>query len=172
MEGALFDGITAQKPSPLGIRDAWNTAYGVNVTGTQVMAHVSVPLLLKSKDPRLLFVISGLSSLANCSTGRVPVSQKGGVSVGWPKPPEPSVITYRASKAALNMLMLDWVRLKVWAISPGFLTTGLGGVGAETMKEHGAGDPAFAGRFIKDVAEGVRDEDVGKVINRDGVDAW
>ena len=51
------------------------------------------------------------------------------------------ITSYRSAKTGLNMLMREWYRLlkndgvKVWAISPGFLATGLGGIGAETLKK-------------------------------------
>ena len=83
-------------------------------------------------------------------------------------------LMYRASKTGMNMMVLDWVRLlkedgvRVWAVSPGFLATGLG-PGAAIMSKAGAQDPALGGRHIRDVVEGRRDEDVGKVVRRDGV---
>lgn len=76
------------------------------------------------------------------------------------------------------MVVLDWARVlkedgvKVFAISPGFLATGLAGVGAATLKSLGAGDPSLGGIFIKDVVEGKRDADVGLVINSGGVQPW
>lgn len=59
--------------------------------------------------------------------------------------------------------------MKVFGISPGFLATGLSGMGSEFMRNIGAGDPSTGGDFIRDVVEGKRDEDAGKIINRDGV---
>jgi hypothetical protein len=76
------------------------------------------------------------------------------------------------------MMMLDWVRMlkpdgvKVFCISPGFLATNLGGMGPEMLKKFGAGEPSVGGVFIKDVVEGKRDDDTGKVINKDGVQPW
>lgn len=61
--------------------------------------------------------------------------------------------------------------MKVWAISPGFLATNLGG-DPEAAKKMGALDPGVAGPFICGVLEGQRDDDVGKVISRDGVQPW
>jgi len=97
---------------------------------------------------------------------------------GWPKPKSFGFTSYRTSKAATNMMMCEWMRIfkqdgvKIWGISPGFLATGLGGVGAEKLKAMGAEDPALGGNFVKDVLEGKRDGDVGKVIRRDAVQAW
>jgi NAD(P)-dependent dehydrogenase (short-subunit alcohol dehydrogenase family) len=51
------------------------------------------------------------------------------------------VTSYRSSKTGLNMLMREWAKIlkndgvKVFAISPGFLATGLAGVGAEQLKK-------------------------------------
>ena len=59
----------------------------------------------------------------------------------------------------------------MWCISPGFLATGLGG-NPEVSKKLGAGDPATAGDFVKSVLEGERDDDVGQVIVRGGVQPW
>lgn len=67
--------------------------------------------------------------------------------------------------------MLHEDGVKVWGISPGFLATGLGG-NPERSKQIGAGDPSVAGVFIRGVLEGSRDDDVGKVILRDGVQPW
>ena len=67
--------------------------------------------------------------------------------------------------------MLKEDSVKVWCISPGFLATGLGGT-QEANKKFGAGDPAAAGQFVRSVLEGQRDDDVGRVIVRDGVQPW
>ncbi len=61
--------------------------------------------------------------------------------------------------------------VKTWAVSPGFLATRLGG-DQEANKKMGAGDPALGGGFIKDIVEGNRDADIGKVITRDGIQPW
>lgn len=67
-------------------------------------------------------------------------------------------------------MMREWTRelkndgVKVFAISPGFLATGLAGVGAEKLKSLGALDPSEGGKFIRDVVEGKRDADTGKII--------
>lgn len=167
-----------EKPGAAGIREAWDHTYSLNVTSTQVFTYKFAPLLLKSAHPRLLFVTSGLSSLTTCSGGANSALAGRPVPAGWPKPPVPSMIAYRSSKAALNMMMLDWARMlkedgaKVWCISPGFLATGLGSIGADHLKKMGAGDPSLGGNFIKDVVEGKRDEDAGNVINRDGIQPW
>ncbi|KAJ4370826.1 hypothetical protein N0V86_008519 [Didymella sp. IMI 355093] len=176
--GGSFDGLMRNDPSPSAIRAAWNKSYSVNVTSTQVFTTTFMPLLLASPSPRLLFVTSGLSSLDTASAGKISATIREPSKPGWPKPFSPSQIAYRSSKTALNMMMLDWVRqlepdgVKVFGISPGFLATGLGGMGPEFMKKIGAGDPSTGGEFIKEVVEGRRDGDAGRVISKDGIQPW
>ncbi|KAF2684472.1 NAD(P)-binding protein [Lentithecium fluviatile CBS 122367] len=175
--GGTFDGIMLENPSAKGIREAWDHTYSLNVTSTDVFTRAFAPLLLKSSQPRLLFVTSGLSSLRTCSDGSIGVLATS-VPAGWPKPKTPGALAYRTSKVALNMLMLEWTRLlkadgvAVFCISPGFLATGLGGIGKEKLKQMGAGDASLGGIFIKDVVEGARDDDSGKVVNSAGLQPW
>lgn len=42
----------------------WAKTWDVNVTGTHLLTSALMPLLLKSPDPRLLFVTSGAARLA------------------------------------------------------------------------------------------------------------
>jgi NAD(P)-dependent dehydrogenase (short-subunit alcohol dehydrogenase family) len=155
-------------------REMWNKSWDVNVSGTQVMTLAFVPLLLQSSDPRLLFITSGTSTLAGTENKALAVNQY--PTKGWPKTGF-AVPAYRSAKTGLNMLMREWHRtlhedgVKVFAISPGWLATGLGN-NTEMMKKMGAGDPEIAGPFIKNVIEGQRDEDAGKIINKDGIQPW
>lgn len=76
-------------------------------------------------------------------------------------------------------MMLEWHRVltndgvKVWAIAPGFLATGLAG-GVERMKAMGAGDASLGGTAIKNVIEGKRDHETGKVVREydTGTQPW
>lgn len=67
--------------------------------------------------------------------------------------------------------MREWVRVlredgvKIWAISPGFLATGLAGMGRDNLRKMGALEPSVGGEFVRDVVEGKRDADVGKIIS-------
>ncbi|KZL85279.1 short-chain dehydrogenase, partial [Colletotrichum incanum] len=159
------------------LRQNFNKSYDVNTSGTHVITHVFVPLLLKSSDPRILFVTSGLSNLRSAETlSMVPFQPQSVPLAGWPKPFTMQA-GYHSSKVALNMVMLNWHWLlkadgvKVWCIFPGFLTTGLGG-NPELLKKMGAGEPSQGGILIKRVVEGERDADVGKVVNKDGIQSW
>lgn len=121
---------------------------------------------------------SALSSLDTCAGGFDSKLVTTAPPKGWPKPLSPTPTAYRSSKTALNMLMLYWTRTlymdgaKVFCVSPGFLATGLGGMGPDFLKKMGAADASVGGEFIKDVVEGKRDEDTGKVIDKNGVQPW
>lgn len=170
--GAAFDGQIAE--GKLTMREMWNKSWDVNTVGTHILTHTFIPLLLKSSDPRLLFITSGTSTLTDSGDTSVPINIS--PPKGWPKQGI-SVAAYRSSKTGMNMMVRDWVRtlkadgVKIWAISPGFLATGLGG-GQERNKKMGGGDPALGGGFIREVVEGARDADVGLVVRRGGVQPW
>ncbi|CBF73678.1 uncharacterized protein ANIA_07999 [Aspergillus nidulans FGSC A4] len=165
--GATFD--FDYNASKVTLRECFNKAYDVNVTGATVLTHTLAPLLIKSSDPRLLF-IAGLSMMTVAMKEYFPTPP---LPAGWPKKVEFETIGYRCSKTALNMLMLDWNhklkadKVKVWAVGPGMLETDLGGQ-RELAKKMGLGSATLGGTLIRDVVEGARDQDVGRVIQRDG----
>lgn len=161
--GAQFD--QQIQNGQMTAREAFNKTFDVNVTATHIMTSTFLPLLLQSEDPRLLFITSGLSSLeiasdSNHSRYIVPPA-------GLPKTVAAS--SYKSAKAGLNMIMVEWTRIlkndgvKVWAIAPGFLATGLVG-GVDHMKKMGAGDASLGGAAIRGVVEGKRDADVGMIV--------
>ena len=126
------------------IREGYNKAWNINVSGTQVLTTMFMSLLLKSTEPRLMFITSGTSSLIETDKFDSPPLARINASppAGWPKEQSVNPITsYRSSKAGLNMMMREWARIvkedgvKVWCISPGFLATGLGGIGPEQLKK-------------------------------------
>ena len=132
-----------------------------------------MPLLLKSVDPRLIFV-SRLSQITLASQAYFPTPPQ---PAGWPKKLDFETIAYRCSKTALNMLMLDWNHklkedgVKVWGVGPGMLATNLENI-PERLKEMGAGHPSIGGKLLKSVVEGERDADVGKIVQKDGLVPW
>lgn len=172
--GANYD--IAHLKGEMGLRDSFTKAYNTNVAGTHVMTHTFMPLLLKSTDPRLIFV-AGLANITRAAENYFPAPN---VPAGWPKPnPGFEVISYRASKCALNMLMLDWNYklqadgVKVWCVGPGMLATNLGGFGKEKAAAMGAGHPSAGGDIIRRVVEGERDADTGKIVIKDGgISPW
>ncbi|KXT16733.1 hypothetical protein AC579_5232 [Pseudocercospora musae] len=169
--------------STLSIREGFNRTYDTNVTGTHILTHALMPLLLNSRTPKLIFMCSGVSSLAETTRSGAfgPSGLYDSPPEGWPKASvrTPAGLAYRASKAGLNMLMRDWARVlkhdgvKVWGVSPGFLATRFADWTEDEMREMGAVDASIGGAFVKDVVEGRRDVDVGKIVKRDGtVQAW
>ncbi|KAL8284048.1 hypothetical protein RQP46_005161 [Phenoliferia psychrophenolica] len=133
------------------MRQAWTTMYDINVTGTQIMTQTFVPLLLKSSGPKLIFITSGTSSIEEASQGLPFTATK--PPAGWPKPATFNYSGYRRCKAGMNMMFVEWGRIlqndnvKMWAISPGFLATGLAGVGRERLLSMGAKEPSVGGEF-------------------------
>ena len=138
------------------------------------MTYTFLPLLLKSSDPRLLFV-GGLSQITKAANGFFPATPP--QPAGWPKRVDFETIGYRCSKTAMNMLMLDWNYklkadgVKVWAVSPGMCITDLGGL-PDSIKakfaEMGAEHPRQGGDIIRRVIEGERDGDTGKFVSKNG----
>lgn len=152
--GAGFDGPL--RDGELSVREAWNKSWDTNVSGTQVLTTEAIPLLLRSNDPRLIFITSGTSTLTMTEKFDHPALQRINASPapGWPKPKEINPLeSYRSSKTGLNMMMRQWHRIllndgvKVWAISPGFLATGLNGVGVEQLKKVSQ-DSSLDNRFV------------------------
>ncbi|KAL9621342.1 MAG: hypothetical protein Q9160_004233 [Pyrenula sp. 1 TL-2023] len=159
----------------LPMRQIWNQSWNVNVTGTQILTFTFIPLLLRSSNPRLLFITSGTSTLAGTENMAIAVNHI--PPKGWPKQ-SLGLAAYRSSKTGMNMMMREWYRIlkgdgvKVWCVSPGMLATGLGGGGAQALKEMGAADPATGAAFVRRVVEGERDKDVGLVVSSGGVQPW
>ncbi|KAF1995814.1 NAD(P)-binding protein [Amniculicola lignicola CBS 123094] len=170
--GATFDLEYLKGTTTL--RESFTKAYDTNVAGTNVLTHTFIPLLLKSSDPRLIFV-AGLANITLASQKYFPTPP---LPAGWPKNIDFETIGYRCSKVALNMLMVDWNHklkedgVKVWCVGPGLLATNLGGGGPELAKRLGAGHASKGGDILRRVVEGERDGDVGKIVVDGGVSMW
>lgn len=128
----------------MSVRAAWNESWNTNVAGTQVATELFMPLLLQSANPPLMFITSGTSTMAETERTDSEVFRRINAppAAGWPKEARINPIAaYRSAKAGLNMMMREWTRLlrndgvKVWAVSPGFLATGLAGIGGEKLKQ-------------------------------------
>ncbi|RAH44771.1 putative short chain dehydrogenase [Aspergillus brunneoviolaceus CBS 621.78] len=177
---ALDTAVTAGR---ITLREGWNETYNVNVTGTHLFTTTFAPLLLASRAPipRLMFITSGLSSLAEHADG---VSSR--YTLAPPGLPKPDTLwfPYRVSKTAMNMLATEWGRVlrndkvAVFNISPGFLNTGLGDdrmTGESRDKSvMGAIDPLIGATFCADVIAGQRDEQSWpvKVLRKDAIQPW
>ncbi|KIW67838.1 hypothetical protein PV04_07062 [Phialophora macrospora] len=118
--GILIDyvpGIT-DASKDLSTRDLFNQTFSTNVIGAACLTEACLPLLRKSECPRLIFVSSRMGSLAeatNKSTMYYSIDYK----------------AYDSSKAALNMLALNYARIledqgaMVNAVCPGLVNTKL-----------------------------------------------
>jgi NAD(P)-dependent dehydrogenase (short-subunit alcohol dehydrogenase family) len=179
--GAGYD--HAYQTNTMSLRDAYNKTWNVNVTGTHIMTMTFMPLLFASSSPRVLFSASGTASLIETEDPNLFFHLNDAPPAGWPKDDLGTFIGvgtfYRSTKTGMNMMFREWVRLlkrdekfKVFCISPGFLATNLNGMSPELRQSKGALDPAIGGNLVKDVIEGKRDGDVGKVIRVDSIQPW
>lgn len=145
-------------------RDALRTSLAVNVVGAASTTDAFLPLLRKSSSPRIVFVTSAMASFTHSSD---PTSRHYG----------PYANEYHASKAAANMLMVQYAGklgregFKVLGVDPGFCATDMTG-DPESLKKMGAAEPEVGGRAVAAVVKGERDADVGKVCAIDGVTPW
>lgn len=142
-----------------------------NTVGPVLVTNAFKPLLLAAArangEARLIFVSSSLGSLTHASDPKSPYyASKAGQNF----------MEYRASKAALNMLMIEYEKMlkpqgvKVWSADPGLLATNL--VNKEAVAKLGAPGPEVGGELVAGVVRGDRDADIGKVVGRYGVGPW
>ena len=118
--GVLLDYVPGVLEAHKGLstRELFDQTFSTNVIGTACLTEACLPLLRKSKLPRLVFVSSRMGSLSeatNKSTFYYPIDYK----------------AYDSSKAALNMLALNYARILeddgalVNIVSPGLVKTKL-----------------------------------------------
>lgn len=167
---ALINNAAVGNADP-DIYTRYKATMDTNVIGPAVVSDVFRPLLLKSTNPYSIFVSSGAGSFQRTvdrHEGRLP------------KMPEPkNGGAYHVSKVALNMIALrehigfSEQGLKVFSMSPGFVVSNLRGTTEELRSGWGQAKPASeSGEFMLDILEGKRDEDVGKLIWKDGIYGW
>lgn len=155
-------------------RECWDKSYSLNVVSTNFFTKRFVPLLLLSTSPRLVFVSSRVSSFTSQLQVTYPIDHS--PAAGWPKESMFQCPAYRASKAALNMVALEWSRILkndgviVHLIDPGMMKTGFGGVPAEQKPKHPS--PSISAEFIKETVEGKHDEHKQVLLSKDGVVPW
>lgn len=135
-----------------------------NVIGAASVTDAFTPLLLLSAAPRIVFVSSSMGSLTLAS------------DVNSGKYHSAGAMEYRASKAALNMVMLlYWVRLKgqvkVGGADPGLCATEFTG-NAEALRGRGAVEADVGGERVACVVRGERDQWLGRVVGEQGVVDW
>ncbi|KAF2139468.1 uncharacterized protein K452DRAFT_275794 [Aplosporella prunicola CBS 121167] len=113
-------GVLAEPEPGLSTRERFARTLGTNVTGTACLTEALLPLLRKSQAPQVIFVSSTLGSLAENARKESPAYQ-------W------DVKAYAASKAAVNMLALNYARVlmnagvRVNTVCPGLVKTRMNG---------------------------------------------
>lgn len=112
--GILIDGVIPGQTT----RDLFTQTFGTNVVGTACLTEALLPLLRKSSLPRVVFVSSRIGSLAEATNREMPFFHH-------------DFKAYDASKAAVNMLALNYARILedvgglVNVACPGLVSTGL-----------------------------------------------
>jgi NAD(P)-dependent dehydrogenase (short-subunit alcohol dehydrogenase family) len=145
-------------PKSVGLAEQMREAFETNTIGQVIMTEAFRPLLTKSKNARLIFVSTRLSSISL----RIQPSYN------------VQVVPYCISKAALNMWAVCMAKegkeqgIRVWILDPGFVATNLDG-----NKGHiGAGSSVVSAQTILSIVEGKRDADVEKLVHKGGVHPW
>ena len=147
-------------------REKLNRIFQTNVVGAFLFSEAFAPLLLKSSNPYLIQISSGLGSLGWATN---PAQNE--YSAPWDE--------YRMSKAALNMGVTQQHKrykdqnVKVFAFCPGLVKSNLRGEGEEAVSAGGlAGDPLNSAKGLFGIIEGERDADAGTFINGAGTIPW
>jgi len=122
-------GTAAQHlPAEATLREKYELSYSVNVTSTAVLTDKLIPLLEKSKLPKIIFVSSTLASIGKTLAAGDPVP------VPW----------YNSSKSAVNAIAVYYAKaypnFKVNTVCPGYRATSLNGaeMSEERHPKHGA----------------------------------
>lgn len=150
IEGESFRGVG------VSTRQVYTHVYNVNVISTATLTDHLVPLLQKAELPKVIFVSSGLGSIAGLVGGEGPP-----LHCPW----------YSSSKSAVNYLAVYYAKLypnwKSNAVCPGLNATGLNWVQLteETHPRKGAI------RVAQLVAEG-KDGVSGTYSDKDGSKPW
>ena len=153
------------QPTSSGLPSQLRECLETNAIAQSAVTEAFKPLLVKSANPRILFVSSSVGSITlRCDPTN--------------KSYHGSAIAYRTSKAALNMLaacyakeLKDKFGAKVWAVEPGLVATNLTR-NPDALRARGALEPDTSARTVLGIVEGKRDEDVGKLVYKDGLWPW
>lgn len=138
-----------------------------NVFGTAAVTEAFLPLLRQSRAPGGAKIVVLSSSL-------------GSLEMATAAPPHRlDISAYRVSKAAVNMLVVEWAKglekdgVRVWGVDPGRCVTNLAGEGLEEVsRKMGAREAVDGAKLVVEVMEGKRDGEVGRVVWDEGVRPW
>ncbi|KAF2469717.1 NAD(P)-binding protein [Lindgomyces ingoldianus] len=143
-------------------RDSLRATFETNVYGPMLLTQAIIPLVQKSKDPRIINVSSTMGSIG-LRTDPTWAHYKQQFDV------------YRMSKSAMNMMSAcqyfqhkDW-GCKVWAYCPGFVVTDLTGREDRQRRiDNGAESSETSAQGILEIVEGKRDGEVNQFVERYG----
>ncbi|KAF2716407.1 NAD(P)-binding protein [Polychaeton citri CBS 116435] len=162
---ALINNAGIYDPS-LPIEEDFARSFKTNVTGSVLVTEAFKPLLLKVEKSYLLFTSSTLGSIGIASEN-VAAEAK------------PICAAYRASKAAMNMVAVEYAKelgakgVRVFPYCPGLVESNLRGTAPQAVTAGGnalSADTSAA--LVRDVLDGKWDGHAGKFINKNGVQAW
>jgi NAD(P)-dependent dehydrogenase (short-subunit alcohol dehydrogenase family) len=174
---------TYATPDGVTEREILQTAFNTNATGPYLLTKALIALLRKSDHPRIISISSGAGSIGRRLFAESPMYKIQAVS-------------YRASKAALNMItecfhiefglgveQMDSLaaqeddakeegkeikNMRLFCYDPGFTVSNL----SSHNKEFGARSAGDTVKSIIELVEGKRDEEVGKFIHNTGQYPW
>ena len=142
-------GVHGPRPSRLGAIDyeAWDEVFRVNTMGPMRMTECFIDHIARS-DRKLIVVVSSIM-------GSITDNEVGGA------------YSYRSTKAAANAVTKNLAidlrdrGVTVVAMHPGWVTTDMGGAGADM-------EAAESIRAMRQVIDGIRRGDTGQFLNYDG----
>jgi NAD(P)-dependent dehydrogenase (short-subunit alcohol dehydrogenase family) len=155
--GILLDTLIVEKG--LSTRELFNQTFDTNVAGTACLTEACLPLLRKSELPRLVFVSSRMGSLVESKNKDTPYYKA-------------DYKSYDASKAALNMLALNYARILedtdalVNVACPGLVQTKLTG-----FHSYGTSTDLGAQRIVQ-LATAEKGSPTATFSDRDGTIPW
>ncbi|KAH6644758.1 hypothetical protein C7974DRAFT_326515 [Boeremia exigua] len=152
--GISKEAYESQWPSRENLRAQFET----NVFGPTILSAALIPLLRRSKDPKIINVSSSVGSISLCASGQNGIRVPG----------------YRMTKSALNMLTAYQYQemkdegFKVWSYCPGFVATNISGDQEWRKTMEGCDSSETSAQGILEILEGQRDSEVGQFLQRYG----
>jgi NAD(P)-dependent dehydrogenase (short-subunit alcohol dehydrogenase family) len=159
--GILIDTVPGhlEDNKDLTTRQLFNQTMNTNVTGSACLTEACLPLLRKSDSPRVIFVSSRMGSLSEATDKTTPFYSQ-------------DYKAYDCSKAALNMLALNYARIldadggMVNVACPGLVQTKLVG-----MHPYGSSTELGAQRIVE-LATAAKGGPTATFSDREGVVPW
>ena len=145
-------------------RDVLRAEFETNVFGPTILSGAVLPLLRKSKSPKIINISSSTGSIS-----RILAEPERG--------PDGNIICapgYRMTKTALNMLTAYQYQLlkdegfKVWSFCPGYVVTDVSGDREARQSMPGCESSETSAQGILEIVEGQRDAEVGQFLTKYG----